>query len=67
MELATIATVQEAFLVPSVWDKVVGAMVCSILNAGYVMAQVFCNVELVTEQGKGNNNYINKRYNIAEA
>lgn len=50
MELVTIVTVQEAFLVPNVWDKVAGAMVCSILNVGYAMVLVLCNVGLVTGQ-----------------
>ena len=50
MELVTIVTVQEAFLVPNVWDKVAGAMVCSILNVGYAMELVLCNVGLVTGQ-----------------
>ena len=54
MELVTIVTVQEAFLVPNVWDKVAGAMVCSILNVGYAMELVLCNVEPVTEQENEN-------------
>jgi hypothetical protein len=36
--------------VPNVWDKVAGAMVCSILNVGYAMVLVLCNVELVMGQ-----------------
>ena len=58
MELAIIVTVLEAFPVLSVWDKVAGAMVCSILNAGYAMALAHCNVELATEQENENNQHI---------
>ena len=43
---------------PNVWDKVAGAMVCSILNVGYAMALVLCNVGLVTGQENGNNKHI---------
>ena len=54
MEFVIIVTVQEAYLVPSVWDKVVGAMVCSILNVGYAMELVLCYVGPVTEQENEN-------------
>ena len=56
MELVIIVTVQEAYLVPSVWDKVVGAMVCFILNVGCVMVPVLYNAAHAMGQENENNN-----------
>ena len=43
---------------PSVWDKVVRATVCTILNVGFAMDLVLCNVEPITEVENGNNKHI---------
>lgn len=44
MEHVTFVMAPEAFRVTNVVDKVVGGMECIILNVGYVMEQVHCNV-----------------------
>ena len=49
MEYVAFVMAQEMFRVTNVVDKVVGGMECTILNAGYVMEQVHCNVVRATE------------------
>lgn len=66
MEYVAFVMVPEMFRVTNVADKVVGGMECTILNVGYVMEQVHCNVVRATEPERGNNTKITRYFGFLE-